>query len=210
MSSEVKKATKKKDTRSRLWATIVYPESAPENWQQILRDSLNPCFISPLHDRDVTADGAPKKPHYHVLWEFKSNKSQEQIKALSDAIGGVGQERLDNKSGSERYICHLDHPDKAQYSPEDVISLGGLDYIFAIGAVSNKYAVIREIIGFINDNDVFYYNDLLDYAAQYKDSWFRVLCDNGSYVVKEYIQSRAYKAKMKMQEEAMHGKSVNI
>ena len=40
---------------------IVYPESAPSNW----RDTLNKTHLrwieSPLHDKDVNADGEVKK-----------------------------------------------------------------------------------------------------------------------------------------------------
>ena len=58
---------KRKGTRSRGWACIVYPESAPENWTETLNEAHIETLISPLHDKDVTAEGSPKKPHYHVL-----------------------------------------------------------------------------------------------------------------------------------------------
>ena len=59
---------KKKDERKRNYATLVYPDSAPENWQEILSELKVPVFISPLHDKDVNADGKPKKPHYHFFY----------------------------------------------------------------------------------------------------------------------------------------------
>ena len=40
-------------SRTRNYATVVYPESAPENWLSILSDSHVPCFVSPLHDLDL-------------------------------------------------------------------------------------------------------------------------------------------------------------
>ena len=85
------KKENKKDDRSTNWATVVYPDSAPDNWLQILRDMLIPCFVSPLHDQDYNADGEPKKPHYHVQFCFDSNskRSRDQIKELTDQIGGV-------------------------------------------------------------------------------------------------------------------------
>ena len=39
--------------RTRNYATVVYPESAPENWQQILEEEFVPAFISPLHNQDI-------------------------------------------------------------------------------------------------------------------------------------------------------------
>ena len=52
--------------RTRNFACVVYADSAPENWQSIISDLKIPVFISPYHDRDVNADGQPKKPHWHV------------------------------------------------------------------------------------------------------------------------------------------------
>ncbi len=46
--------------RTRNFATVVYPESAPENWMRILEEHRVPALISPLHDKDVDADGKKK------------------------------------------------------------------------------------------------------------------------------------------------------
>ena len=43
----------KKDTRRRNFATIVYPDSAPENWLKILASHHVPACVSPLHDSDL-------------------------------------------------------------------------------------------------------------------------------------------------------------
>ena len=45
-------STEKKSSgrgRTRNFATVIYPESAPENWQDILVEQFVPAFISPLH-----------------------------------------------------------------------------------------------------------------------------------------------------------------
>lgn len=61
--------TPPKEGRTRNYATIVYPESAPPNWISILEDEHIASFISPLHDKDIENDGenTPKKAHYHVI-----------------------------------------------------------------------------------------------------------------------------------------------
>lgn len=182
-----------KDERVRLWATVVYPESAPDNWLTILRDLMIPCYVSPLHDKDFNADKTPKKAHYHVMLVFEGKKSRAQIEEIVKRFGGVGQENVKSKRGYARYLCHLDNPEKAQYSPDDVLSYGGLDYESDIGTVINKYKVISEMIDFVSANNIFYYSDLCDYARINEPQWFRVLCDNGSYMLKEYIKSNKYK-----------------
>lgn len=52
-----------KDSRTRNFMTIVYPDSVntPENWISILSDECIPMFISPLHDKD-TEDDMEKTP----------------------------------------------------------------------------------------------------------------------------------------------------
>ena len=42
--------------RTRNFATVVYPESAPENWIDLLKRQCVPAFISPLHNEDRNAD----------------------------------------------------------------------------------------------------------------------------------------------------------
>lgn len=67
----LKNQQKKKDERRRtnVFATIVYPESAPADWIQIIKDTHVPTLISPLHDKDILPDGSPKK-HTTTLCRF--------------------------------------------------------------------------------------------------------------------------------------------
>ena len=81
---------KASDARKRNFATVIYPESAPENWREILAGYFVPAFVSPLHDKDVNATGDPKKAHHHVMVMFEGKKSDEQVKTMFDSIGGVG------------------------------------------------------------------------------------------------------------------------
>src|SRR5699024_11179639 len=60
------KRRKDKDERTRNWTFVVYPESAPEDWREIIDDLHVPWIESPLHDKDVNPDGEIKKPHWHV------------------------------------------------------------------------------------------------------------------------------------------------
>lgn len=167
----------------------MYPESAPEGWRDILAGYFVPAFVSPLHDRDINATGEPKKPHYHVMVMFEGKKSEEQVKALFETIGGVGLEVVESLRGYARYLCHLDNPEKAQYNPSDVVSIGGADYSYSIGLVADKYKAVREMIAFCKANQIVSYAELLEYAAVEQDTWFRVLCDNGTVVMKEYLKS---------------------
>lgn len=90
----------------------MYPESAPENWREILADLHIPVLISPLHDKDVTPDGEIKKAHYHVIIMYGGVKTTAQAEAIIKKIGGVGVVPINHLPAYARYLIHLDDPDK--------------------------------------------------------------------------------------------------
>ena len=109
--------------RTRNYSTVVYPESAPENWQMILQEQCVPALISPIHNKDINCDGDLKKEHYHVMIMFDGVKTQEQAREVFELIGGVGAEPIKSVRAYARYLCHLDNPDKTHYKIDDVLSL---------------------------------------------------------------------------------------
>lgn len=191
MQQDTKKEPKR-DNRGRNFATIVYPDSAPENWQEILAGLFVPAFISPLHDKDLNPTGEPKKPHWHVMLMFEGKKSDEQVREMFAQIGGVGMDKVNSIRGYARYLCHMDNPEKAQYAPEEVRALCGADYTGIIGLVTDKYKAIGEMIDFCEDNGIISYSELLKYCRMERYDWFRVLCDNGTLVMKEFLKSKAW------------------
>lgn len=194
-----KKAKKDPAPRTRNFACVVYPESAPEQWREYLCEQFIPAFISPLHDRDENPTGERKKAHYHVIIMFDSLKTTEQARAVFEKIGGVGCEIVQSIRGYSRYLCHLDNPEKAQYSAEDVTQLCGADYNATIGLATDRYKAIAEMIDFCVFNDIFAYSVLLEYSRLNRADWFRILCDNGTVVVKEYLKSREWEHKQHVQ-----------
>lgn len=175
--------------RTRNYATVVYPESAPDNWKEFLTEFFIPAFISPLHDRDINPGGEPKKPHFHVIIMFDSVKTVDQAKAVFDKIGGVGCEVIASIRGYARYLCHLDNPEKAQYDPEQVSCLCGSDYPGTCSLVTDKYKVIEEMIDWCSENNCYSYVALMMYSKSERRDWFRSLCDNSTIVMKEFLKS---------------------
>ncbi len=178
--------------RSQNWATIVYPESAPSDWLDILGNLKIEVLVSPLHDKDKNPTGEEKKAHYHVIIMFPSVKTEEQAKEIFDTFGGVGSERVASIRGYARYLCHLDNPEKYIYDTKQVVSFGGADYFSLITLVTDKYATLAEILDFCDDNEIFLYSQLIRYCRREKFEWFRILCDGGSFMVKEYLKTAEY------------------
>lgn len=178
--------------RTRNFATVVYPESAAENWKEILEQEFVPAFISPLHDKDINANGEKKKSHYHVIIMFDSTKTPDQAKEIFEKIGGVGCEKVNSIRGYARYLCHLDNPEKTQYCTQDVISLCGSDYLETINLITDKYKVLDEMIEFCEKYEVTSFYLLSKYAFQNKESWRRILADSGSVFMREYLKSKQW------------------
>lgn len=134
--SDKKYDEKRKDWRARAWTCVVYPESAPEDWMDALHALRVAYFVSPLHDRDLNAEGEPKKPHYHVVLDAGSGQlfSGDQAAEMFAAFGGVYPDPAKNRNeflkqckvrklvNALRYLCHLDEHDpyKVKYDVADV------------------------------------------------------------------------------------------
>lgn len=193
--SNISKSQKvvKSDGRSRVFATIFYPESMVENLPEALQSLHVPCFLSPLHDKDFNATGEPKKPHFHCLLVFGGKKSVEQVKALIEPLGAVGCETVSDTRAYCRYLCHLDNPEKARYDIGEVQCFCGADYGAQIMTSVDKYKAVREMMAFVDANDIMCVSDLQLYASENREDWFRALCDNSTYVMAEFIKSRYWK-----------------
>lgn len=179
-------------SRTRTFATVVYPESAPDDWISILARLCIPAFVSPLHDSDKNPTGEDKKAHYHVLFMFDGVKTREQCLEVIESIGGVGCEMVQSVRAYSRYLCHLDNPDKQKYDVEKVQSFGGADYVSIIGLSVDRYRSIKDMMNFCKDNGIHSYALLCDWCAENRMDWFRLLCDNASYVMKEYMKSLSW------------------
>lgn len=117
---------------------------------------------------------------------------RDQVKELFDQIGGVGVETVNSLRGYARYLCHLDNPDKHQYFPGDVKAFCGCDYLDLIGLPSDRYEVIAAMIDFCTAERETIYSRFLRYCKDCQQDWFRVLCDSGTVVIKEYLKALDY------------------
>jgi len=185
----------KRDERVRNWTFVVYPESAPENWREIINELHTPWVESPLHDKDVNPDGEVKKPHWHVLMMFPGKKSFKQIESLTNKLNAPMPQKVANTKGIIRYFAHLDNPEKYQYDKSDIVPHCGADLSQLLEFTKmERYALIREMMEFVRNNNVTEIMDLLDYAmAERFSDWFPLLCDNSAYIMDSYIKSNRHK-----------------
>lgn len=72
-----------KEKRSNKWAFLIYKESAPDNYIEVLEGLHVPFVLSPWHDKDIHSDtGEIKKAHKHGALYFESLKSYSQVSEL--------------------------------------------------------------------------------------------------------------------------------
>lgn len=186
----------RKETRTRTWTFVLYPESAPPNWRELIDELHIEWVESPLHDKDINANGEVKKAHWHILLLFGGVKAYDQVKEITDQLNAPIPERCHNAKALVRYMAHMDNPEKAQYSQSDIIAHGGVDLSDLLRpSASERYSIIREMLQYVKDNGITEYQDLADYAMVNEfDRWFPLLCDNSSYVVNQYIKSQRHRS----------------
>ena len=187
---------KSTDNRARTWTFVLYEESAPENWRDMLDEQHIQWVESPWHDKDMNANGEPKKKHKHILLMFSGKKSYEQIKEITDSLTQPIPQRCHDARALVRYMAHLDNPEKAQYNVNDIIPHGGVDVSEMLRpSSSERYSLIRDMIDYIRSKGVTEFQDLMDYAAEeHFSDWFPLLCDNSAYIIGQYIKSQRHRA----------------
>ena len=190
----VKKSTKNKRTRN--WNFILYPESAPENWREIIDETHIEWVESPLHDRDVNPDGTTKKPHNHITLLFPTDKSFDQIKEITDSVNAPIPVKCQSVKGSIRYMVHKDNPEKAQYNWDDIMCHGGAD----LGALCSPTATERleiqkDIFDYIRSTEIIEFEDIVNYAMDNGiNEWLNVLWNYSTISINSYLSSRRHKA----------------
>lgn len=177
--------------RSRSFSFVVYPESAPDNWRDIIDSEHIQWAESPLHEFDTDPNGEIKKPHWHIVVYFESLKTIDQVKKIIEPLNCTIPIKINSLRGMVRYFAHLDNPEKYQYSVDQIIGHGGMDVSDLLRlSASARYSMIRKMCQFVADNDITEFFQLMDYAMVEKyEDWFPLLCDNSAYIVNQYIKS---------------------
>lgn len=189
-------AESKKDTRTRNWSFIIYPESAPQDWKEQLQEEMTPFAVSPLHDEDINeGTGELKKAHFHVLICFEGKKSFEQVKTITERFNASIPQRVNSAKGLIRYFVHKDNPEKHQYDIANIYAYGDIDVVTPFKTSTSRYEAIKQMKIYIKENNIIEFADLLDYSADNNEEWFRYLCDSCAYIVQQYIKSLRHRVK---------------
>lgn len=183
------------EKRKRAWTFVVYEDSAPANWKDVLADQKVPMFVSPYHDRDVDPNGEPKKPHWHVVVMYTSLHPEKAAQEISDMCSGVKVQAVKDVIGMARYLCHLDNPEKAQYAVNDVVCFGGADYLEKVSKAADTDAALSEMMDWCIDNECYSFFHLSNYARANRADWFRVISSSRTVFLTAWLKSMEWELK---------------
>jgi plasmid replication protein len=182
-----------KEQRSNKWAFLIYKESAPKNYLDILEELHIPFILSPWHDKDINKEtGEFKKAHKHGAFYFDSLKSFSQVSELiKDKLNGPSHvEPVMSPKGMYDYFIHAENPEKTLYNIEDIESGCGFELDkFLIEQNSNLF--LETVIDVITDNDFTEFEDLVHYARN-KDISLLGLIIERTYFFTKFLDSRRY------------------
>lgn len=183
--------------KGRNWAFVVYPESLPNNWEEIITDTGLPMAFSPLHDKDSNPDGSYKKPHYHVICYYENATTSRAVKEyVTDRLNGTIPIKLESMVGMYRYHLHLDNPEKYQYDDRERKFFNGFDVNKVDSLTFTEISkVLSEIQQLVRREHILEYADLLDILLDNEMFQMLDVARNHTLLLNTYITSRRYKTK---------------
>ena len=196
IKTEVEKSekAKKDEVKSKYWTAIVYEDSAPEDWRDVLKISGLRCAISPYHDKDINPTGEPKKPHWHVIlcWDGPTTYNNAR-KFVQNELNTPIPKELKSVRGMYNYFSHKDNPEKAQYDEKLIEHINGFclaEFVELTRGEVNE--AIKRAFNIIRDVGITEYSGLLDFLEDngYGDEWDVV--KNNVILFNTYITSRRY------------------
>lgn len=185
-----------KDIKKRYWTFILYPESAPDNWLEILQLKGLEFAISPLHDKDINPTGELKKAHYHLILHYNGPTTYSCVKNLTDQLNQPIPQPVESPQGIYRYFTHKDNPDKFQYNSNDIKLYNGFDIETCLSS-TDIIKNIKEIQFIINEKNINEYSSLLDYLICHDNNDLYFTACTKSILFNTYLTSRRYRDNIK-------------
>ena len=183
--------------KGRNWAFVVYPESLPKNYEDIITETGLPMAFSPLHDMDMNPTGEIKKAHYHVICYYENPTTQKAVKEfVTDKLNGTIPIKLESMQGMYRYHLHLDNPEKYQYDDKDRTFYNGFD-VHKVDSLTYTEIekLLRQLQSFIKNHNIYEYSDLLDILLDNEMFQMWDVARNHTIMLNTYLTSRRHALK---------------
>lgn len=178
--------------KHRYWWFILYPESAPKDWKQLISERGLPFCISPLHEFDLkNEEGELKKPHHHIILCYSGPTTFNNVKRLTvDELGQTIPKPIDHIGGAHDYLIHKNHPDKFQYSEDEIEYVNGFDIKELIAlSEKDKAATKISILNDIRNLKITEYSKLLNYYMEHEEYEKFNVAASSTIMLNAYITS---------------------
>ena len=180
--------------KGRDWTFIVYPESAPEQWREILDNTHLRWIESPLHDKDVNEDGEIKKPHWHILLSFDGPVTLKAVEKIALQLNCPEPRKVGSGKGLVRYMIHKDNPEKYQYGIDEIVGHNGADVASYFEMThTSKLVLMKEIVNYIVKNEIDNYADFLMVAISVSDEWFDIAINYNTLAINKLLDAMWHK-----------------
>jgi hypothetical protein len=185
------------NAKKRNWGFVVYPESAPNNWIDKLKQKGLKCAISPLHDKDINpASEEDKKAHWHVIACWEGPTTFSVVKSLTDELKAPIPQPLESVKGYYRYFTHKDNPEKYQYDEKEIKEINGFSIVDYVEMTKSELNIIkRKLQSLIREREIIEYADLMDYLYDEEMLTEHDVANSHTYFLDKYISSRRNKLK---------------
>lgn len=179
--------------KKRNWTFVLYPESAPADWQERLKISGLMCAISPLHDKDINPTGEPKKAHYHVLLVYSGPTTYSAVSKFTASLNATIPQALESVRGMYRYFSHKDNPEKYQYDEHNILCFNGFNIADLVELTKSEVNEIKKsILLLIRELAFVEYAELVDFLIDNEMLTEYDVAVNNTFFFNSYITSRRH------------------
>ena len=178
--------------KTRAVNVIIYPESMPD-WKERVADLKIPA-LAVVHDRDVDENGEIKKTHVHVQFMSEGPRTLSAWRNILEPLGNLYVEPTRDIRTMNRYLLHLDQPEKAPYNEEELIAFNG--YIVDLSrplSPEQRAALRAEVLGFIVERNIVEYAQLVEHCMFHEADWLDYV-ETHTIFLNGYIRSRRHAA----------------
>lgn len=179
--------------KERYWTFIMYEDSRPSNWLELLQEEMIQIAVSPRHDRDMKEEtGEIKKAHYHVLLCFNGPTTYNRALEIAEKVGASIVKRVLSVKGMYDYFTHKWNEEKAKYNEEDIICINGFninDYGMSNNEIEN---LKRETIRLIRSENIKEYAVLVDFCEDNNLREMGEVVSKNTQYFNAYLKSKKY------------------
>lgn len=184
-------------TKGRNWGFVVYPDSLPDNYIDLINNMGVPMCFSPLHDMDVNPDGSNKKPHYHVLVYYDNTTTYNNVlHNICEPLNGTIPIKIENLRSMYRYHIHLDNPEKFQYDDKCRQFFNGFD-VSRVETLSKTdlLKLKRSILDIIEEKRIYEYSDLINFFNNKDMTELLDIATSNTIFFNTYLKSKKCKVR---------------